>query len=657
MGKSTKKFKTEVQQLLELVIHSLYSNKEIFLRELISNASDAIDRCRFESLSNKDILFDESTAQVKLATDAQARTITISDTGIGMSRAEVEANIGTIANSGTRAFLDELRKGNAAGDAEMIGQFGVGFYSAFMVADRVQLVTRRADAPADAAVVWTSKGDGSYTVDDATKETPGTDIILHLKEAESSDEEEAGADAGDFESFLEEWKLRKIVKQYSDFVEYPIVMDITREDQPKDDEGNPIPGEAPVVTVETQTLNSQKALWTRPKSEIEPGEYTKFYHHIAHSYDEPTEVIHFTAEGLVEFTALLYIPTNAPFDLYMPEQSGKGIHLYVKRVFIMDDCKELLPEYLRFIKGVVQCNDLPLNVSREILQEDAMVRRIRKNLVSKVLGALKKLKTKEYDKYVAFFAQFGKIVKEGLHFDFENREKLQDLVLFESSMTDAGSFTDLRQVRDRMPEDQKAIYYITGDSRAAAEASPHLEALRKKNFEVLFLTDAIDEWVVQALTEYDGKPLQPVDRGDLELGDEEETKSKLEAAGEAHKDLVGFVKEHLEQEVADVRFSGRLTDSASCLVAEEGGMNAHMERIFKAMNQDVPPTKRVLELNPDHALVGIMDQLLAADQKEKLGGYVDLLYNQALLAEGSEVKDPQRFTSLVSELMVAQGAS
>ena len=659
MGKSTKKFKTEVQQLLELVIHSLYSNKEIFLRELVSNASDAIDRRRFESLSNKEILFDDATAQIKLSPDKDAHTLTITDTGIGMSREEVEKNIGTIASSGTKAFLQELKAANAAGNPDMIGQFGVGFYSAFMVADKVSLVTRRADQPADSATSWTSTGDGSYTVNDATKDEPGTEIVLHLKNQvviESDDDEDNDpADTSDFGEYLDEWKLRKVVKQYSDFVEYPVVMDITREEQPKDEEGNIIEGEDAVVTVDTQTLNSQKALWTRPKSEIKDDEYKDFYRHISHNYDEPSEIIHFTAEGMVEFTALLYLPSTAPMDLYMPEQSRRGIHLFVKRVFIMDDCKELVPEYLRFVKGVVQCNDLPLNVSRELLQEDAMVKRIQRNLTTKILSTLKKMKTKQNDKYLAFYQEFGKILKEGLHFDTTNRDKLQELVLFESSMTEAGVLTDLREVRNRMPEDQKAIYYITGDSRTAVEASPHLEVFKKKSYEVLYLTDAIDEWVIQALTEYDGMQLQPVDRGDLELGDDAESKEKLDAAGETHKDLLTYVKEHLGEDVEEVRFSNRLTDSPSCLVAGEGGMNAHMERIFKSMNQDVPASKRVFELNPDHALVGIMDGLLGADNKDKLGDYVDLLYNQALLSGGSDLKDAQRFAKLVGELMVFQG--
>jgi molecular chaperone HtpG len=454
MGK--RKFKTEVQQLLDLVIHSLYSHKEIFLRELISNASDAIDRRRFEGLQDKAIASEEG-GRIQIIPDKTLNTLTVRDNGIGMSAEEVEKNIGTIASSGTRAFMDELRKGKSTDNAELIGQFGVGFYASFMVADKVEVYTRRAGAPAGEGVHWVSKGDGSYTIDECQREQAGTDVIIHLRELEETEGEDGETDRVDYGEYLEEWKIKKVVKQYSDFVDYPIVMDITREERPRDENGDIIEGVDPIVTTKEETLNSMKAIWTRPKSEVTEEQYSEFYRHITHAYDEPLDTIHFSVEGIVQFSALLYLPTKAPFDLYMPEQGRRGLHLYVKRVYIMDDCKDLLPDYMRFVRGVVQCNDLPLNVSREILQENAVVRRIHKSLTGKVLGALKTLKEKEREKYEVWYNEFGKVLKEGLHNDFTNKEKLQDLVLFESSTTEPRTLSSLREYVERMPEDQEAI--------------------------------------------------------------------------------------------------------------------------------------------------------------------------------------------------------
>ncbi len=643
MTKTTKHFRTEVQQLLDLVIHSLYSNKEIFLRELISNASDAVDKARFESHLDTSILENDPDWKIKLIPDSEAGTLTIRDNGIGMTMEEVETNIGTIAQSGTKAFLQGLKEQSVQDHPELIGQFGVGFYASFMAADKVTLITRRAGNKA-AATCWESVGDGAYTIEECEKETRGTDVILHLKD--------------DMKEFLDEWRLRSIVKKYSDYVQYPITMDITREEYPRGVDGKPIEGAEKIKKTEEETLNSMKAIWARPKSEITEEEYNEFYCHISHDYGKPFRTIHYSAEGTSEFKALLYIPEHKPFDLFMPEHR-KSVHLYVKRVFITDKCEHLLPDYLRFMKGVVDSSDLPLNVSREILQEDAQIRRIQKNLVGKILGTLAETKEKEPGDYLTFYKEFGPVLKEGIHFDHANREKLQELVMFESTGTEPGAFVSLKDYVERMPEGQKEIYYITGNSRTVVENSPHLEICRKKEYEVLFLTDPIDEWLVQSLTEYDGKKLKSVLQGELEIETEEEKKQHEEKKKEAEKhygDLLGFIKEKLDDRVKEVRLSGRLTDSACCLVADEYGMNANMERILKAMNQDVPESKRILELNPDHPITRIMQKLFDKDKGiKKLDDYCELLYDQALLTEGTPVKDPLRFTRLISELMVAEG--
>ncbi|MBT0663207.1 molecular chaperone HtpG [Geobacter pelophilus] len=643
MSKSTKQFQTEVQQLLDLVIHSLYSNRDIFLRELISNASDAVDKVRFEAHSNESLLEGNTDWKIKIVPDKTAGTLTILDNGIGMSMAEVEENIGTIARSGTKAFMESLKGQNLANNPELIGQFGVGFYSSFMVADRVEIVTRKAGDPA-AGCRWESTGDGSYTIEDCTKESRGTAITLHLKE--------------EMKEYLEEWKIKSIIKKYSDYVQYPICMDITRKEPVKGVDGKVIEGGGDIETTTEETLNSMKAIWTRPKSEITDDEYEEFYKHISHDYDKPLKTIHYSAEGTSEFRSILYIPAHRPFDLFYKDQK-KGVQLYVKRVFISDHCEDLLPDWLRFMKGVVDSSDLPLNVSREILQQDVEIKRIQKSLVTKTLATLAEMKEKENEEYLKFYKEFGPVLKEGLHFDYANKEKLQELVLFESSKTEPGSFVSLKEYVERMPETQKEIYFQTGTSREAVENSPHMEALRKKDYEVLFLIDPVDEWVTQALHEYDGKKLKAVDRGDLELDTEEEKKEHEQKREEAKKQfgsLLDFIKGKLEDRVKEVRFSSRLTDSSCCLVADEYGINANMERIMKAMNQDIPESKRVLELNPDHPIVSVMGKLFEKDKENpRLADYCELLFDQALLTEGSPIKDPLRFTRLVSELMVADG--
>ncbi len=641
MTKAVKKFETEVQQLLDLVIHSLYSNRDIFLRELISNASDAIDKVRFESYSSEAVVEGNADWKIEIIPDKAAGTLTIRDNGIGMTIAEVEENIGTIARSGTRSFMESMKEKSLQDHPEMIGQFGVGFYSSFMVADRVTILSRKGGHGKESGCQWESTGDGSYTIEDCTKEGRGTDVILHLKE--------------EMRDYLDEWKIRSIVKKYSDYVQYPIVMDITREETPKGVDGKEIEGAGTITKTTEETLNSMKAIWARSKGEITDEEYEEFYKHISHDFEKPLKTIHYSAEGVSEFKALLYIPARKPMDIFYREHK-RGVHLYVKRVFITDNCEAVLPDYLRFMKGVVDSSDLPLNVSREILQEDVQIKRIQKSLVGKILSTLAEMQEKTPEEYLKFYREFGPVLKEGVHFDFANREKLQELMLFESSKTEAGAFVSLKEYVGRMPEGQQEIYFITGMARSAVENSPHLEIFRSKGYEVLFMLDPVDEWVVQGITEYGGKKFKAVDRGDVELGSEEEKKeqeAKKEEQSKHYGELLKYIQETLKERVKEVRLSNRLTDSACCLVADEYGLNANMEHILKAMNQEVPESKRILELNPGHPLMQVMSKLFEHDKgNARLGDYCELLLDQALLTEGSPIKDPLRFTKLVSELMV-----
>ena len=640
MATEKKEFKTEVQQLLNLVIHSLYSNKDIFLRELISNGSDAIDRLSFEALSNKELIKDDPEFRIKLFVDNEAKTLRIEDNGIGMTRDELEKNIGTIAHSGTRRFMEELKKGKAKANPELIGQFGVGFYSAFMVADNVILKTR--PATGNESWTWESSGDGTYEISEGGRDKRGTEITLHLNESSRD--------------YIVEFRLRQIIKKYSDFVEYPVVMDIIRDETPMDDEGKPKEGAEKQTTVTEETLNSMKAIWMRPKSEVKKEEYNEFYKHVSHDYTDPLKTIHYSAEGKIEFKALLYLPAKAPFDMFQQEGTKHGIHLYVKRIFIMDNCEALLPRYLRFAKGVVESNDLPLNVSREILQEDVIIKKIEKSVTTKILSELKSMMKKSDEDYLNFYREFGKVLKEGIEVDPTNKDKIKDLLLFESSRTEPGRYVSLKEYTERMALDQKEIYYITGTSRSAVENSPHLEVFKKKEIEVLFMTEPVDEFILSSFGEYDEKSLKSIAQGDIDLGTEEENKiadeQKKEASGK-YKKLIKKVQDSLKDEVKEVRLSDRLTDSASCLVTDDGDMNPQMERIFAAMNQQVPETKRILELNPDHPVIETMNDLFTADKKNpKLADYSELLYDQALLTEGIAIKDPARFARLVTGLMV-----
>jgi molecular chaperone HtpG len=616
-----REFKAELKQLLHLITHSLYSNKEVFLRELISNASDAVNKLKFDALSHEDWLEGDTDWKVRIHVDKAQRTLTVSDNGVGMSREDAAAALGTVAHSGTRAFLERLRQAGAEARPELIGQFGVGFYSAFMVADKVTVVSRPAGDP-DHGVRWESDGQGEFTVETVRKEKRGTDVTLHLKEEEKE--------------FLEESTLRQVVKKFSDFIEYPVVLDVERQEK----------GEKKVVE---ETLNARKAVWLRSKSEVTPEEYAAFYKQIAHDPAEPARVIHYTAEGAHEFRVLLFLPSRRPFELDWGDYQA-GLRLYAQRVLIMDRCEDLLPPYLRFVRGVVDSSDLPLNVSREVLQQNPLVEQMRKNIVRSVLNALEDMKEHEHDKYVGFFRELGSVLKEGVGRDWANREKVADQLLFESANTPAGQYTTFAKYVAAMPEDQKEIYYLIGESRDLIEHSPYLEAFRARGRDVLLLTDPVDEFVFPSLGEYKGKRLRAADRGEPE-GKGEERKPE---PGEAYRKLFGRLKELLP-EVAEVRLSGRLRESAACLVAAEGAASAHLERLMRRMGRgdEVVSAPRILELNGEHAAVAALRDLYAKSPDDpRVGEYARLLYDQAVIAEGSKVKDPAAFARRINDLLV-----
>lgn len=643
MAKSTMKFKTEVSQLLELVTHSLYSNKEIFIRELVSNASDALDKLRLEGLRDKKILEDNSDFKISINFNKDAKTITITDNGIGMTKDEIVDNIGTIAKSGTKEFLAKLKDLKSADkDADtdqLIGQFGVGFYSAFIVSDKIVINSKKAGS-AEPAVRWESDGKEKFTIDDSDRIERGTEIVLYLNK--------------EHEDYASEWKIREVVKKYSDYISYPIIMTIEREEKPKDKDGKEIKDAEPVTKYEDQTLNSMKAIWQRDKKDIKDEDYNEFYKHISHDWEEPLERIHLSAEGMLSYKALLFIPKKPPFDMFWRE-SKIGVNLYVKNVFIMDDNKNLLPEYFRFIKGVVDSADLPLNVSREILQEDKMLEKIKTNLVKKIIDTLKKMKEKEPEKYLEFYNSFGKVLKEGLYSDFENKDKLADLVMFESTKTEKGKLTSLKDYVSRMPEGQKDIYYIAGEKRDILENSPHLEKFKAKDYEVLFFTDPIDEFVTNNLTEYEKKELKSIGKGEIDLGEDEAVKKEKEEDMKKYKSLLDTMKDHLAEDIKEVRVSSRLTSSAVCLVSDEHGMTPNMEKMFRSMNQEVPKSKRVLEINPKHPLYESLNAIFEKNKDDaRLKDYSELLYDQALIAEGAMPKDPVKFARKMADLMAME---
>lgn len=624
--KQTHSFQTEVKQLLHLMVHSLYSNKEIFLRELISNAADAADKLRFKALDDASLLADDPELRIRIIADKDAKTLTISDNGIGMTEEEVIAHLGTIAKSGTADFLSKLT-GDKKKDSKLIGQFGVGFYSAFIVADKVTVVTRGAGVEADQAVIWESAGDGEFTIEPTSKDSRGTDIILHLKEGE--------------EEFLEDYRLRNIIGKYSDHISLPVEMHKMHHGDDKDKSAEP----------EFEAVNKATALWTRPKAEITDEEYQEFYKHVAHDFQDALTWSHNQVEGKQEYTSLLYIPAKAPFDMWNRDRV-RGVKLYVQRVFIMDDAEQFLPVYLRFVRGLIDSNDLPLNVSREILQDSSVTQSLRSATVSRVLKMLEQLAKKDQEKYQQFWNEFGQVLKEGPGEDFANKEKIAGLFRFSSTHTDSKEQTvSLDDYIERMKPEQDKIYYIATDSFLAAKNSPHLEIFRKKGIEVLLMHDRIDEWTVSHLQEYKGKQFVSVTQGSLDLGNLEDAEDKKaqEQASKEHEDLVKRVKDVLGEKVADVRITLRLTNTPACIVAGEGDMPLQIVKMMQAAGQPVPDVKPVFELNPEHALIQLVEKEQDQDQFNE---WVDVLFDQAQLAEAGQLEDPASFATKLNKLLL-----
>ncbi len=623
MSMEKMEFQTEAKQMLHLVIHSLYTHKEIFLRELISNASDALDKVRFEALTTPDILDENQELKINISIDKDAKILTITDNGIGMTKEELIQNIGTIARSGSKAFLEKMT-GDEKKDSNLIGQFGVGFYSVFMVASKVKLVTKRAGSDEE-AIEWISSGDTSFEIGTADKKDHGTEITVYLKD----DEDE----------FTNDWQIRSLIKKYSDYIAFPIYL--------PNDKG------------EEEAVNESKPIWKKTPSEIKDEQHNEFFKSAFGQMDDPLITIHNKAEGVMEYASLLYIPSKlSPYEMYNTERKH-GVKLYVKRVFIMDSCKDLLPEYFRFFNGVVDSEDLPLNVSRETLQHNPMITKIRKGIVSKIFSKLKDLATKDPEKYKTFYKEFGPIMKEGLHSDFENKDKLLELVRFQSSNgSSEDDITSLKQYVERMREDQKDIYYITGESRAKVENSPHLEVFKDKGIEVLYMVDPIDEFIITSIMDYDGKPLKSITRGDLDLGDldKDEKKEHKKVEGE-YKKLTKHISDILKDKIKDVRVTTRLKDSPCCLVADDGDMGAQMEKMMKAMGQDVPASKKILEINGNHDIFKNINNIYEKDSKSvDIDEWVKLLYDQALIAEGQAIENPTDYLKRVNNLLIKVSA-
>ncbi|MEU4772743.1 molecular chaperone HtpG [Micromonospora sp. NPDC023644] len=625
----TLEFQAEARQLLQLMVHSIYSNKDVFLRELISNASDALDKLRLASMVDKELEVDTSDLHIEIEVDKAARTLTVRDNGIGMSRDEVVQVIGTIAKSGTAELLRQLRESSDAGARqELIGQFGVGFYAAFMVADRVELLTRRAGE--SGGTRWESTGEGTYSVESVEQAPQGTSVTLHLKPADDED---------NLHDYTAEWTIREIVKRYSDFIAWPIRMTVER------------PGEGDQTSTETQTLNSMKALWARSRDEVDEAEYKEFYKHVSHDWADPLDIVHMRGEGTFEYEALLFIPSHAPLDLFAP-QGRRGVQLYVKRVFIMDDCEALMPNYLRFVKGVVDAHDLSLNISREILQQDRQIQVVRRRLVKKILATVKDMKANHAERYRTFWTEFGAAVKEGLIDDTENRDTLLE-ILSVASTHDPAEPTDLAGYVGRMKDGQSDIYYATGDSRSMIENSPHMEAFRAKGYEVLLLTDPVDEVWIERVGQYDGRTLRSIAKGQVDL-DTEEEKKESEAEREQQRkdfaDLLTWMGATLADSVKEVRLSSRLTTSPACVVGDAHDITPTLEKMYRAMGHEVPAVKRILELNPGHPLVtGLRKAHEQGGAEESLKETAELLHGLALLAEGGELADPSRFTRILAD--------
>ncbi len=629
--KETHQFRTEVQQLMNIIINSLYSHREIFLRELISNASDAIDKLRFKAQTEPDVLGADTEFRIKITPNKKKRLLEIADNGIGMTYDEVVENIGTIAKSGTAGFLEAAAAAKTdALTPEFIGQFGVGFYSAFIVADKVTLITKAADGKK--ATKWESTGDGTYTIEETDRESRGTTVILSLKKT-----------VKDEQDFTDEWTIRSTVKKHSDFVAYPVVMDVERTEPVLDAEGKP-DGDKTQKVIKEETLNSMKAIWTKDKKEVTEEEHKEFYSHISHDWNPPLAHLHVKLEGSTEYSALLYIPSRPPFDLFHQEQKH-GIQLYSKRVFIMENCKELMPPYLAFVKGVVDAPDLNLNVSREILQQDALVRNIRKNLVKKILELLAGMEKEKYDQ---FFKEFGPFFKSGISTDYDNKDKIAALLRYKTTRS-AGEYISLKDYVTRMAPDQDGIYYLTGENLTTLANSPYLERLKEKDYEVLLMTDPMDEWVVRDLNEYEKKPFKSAEKGDLDLTKIDDEKK------EAYNALFDYLKTHLAEKVKEVKPSTHMKDSVACLSGDVHDMSAYLEKFLKATGQEMPPTKRVLELNMDHPLLGKIKTIFEQDKDSPvLKDYSDLLFDMAVIAEGGKVENPSRFSKMIGDLMASK---
>ncbi|MBO7166876.1 MAG: molecular chaperone HtpG [Kiritimatiellae bacterium] len=622
MEKKNHLFKAEIKEMLDLVVNSLYSKKEIFLRELISNASDAIDRAKYLALTDSSLISDNPEWKIEIIADKDAKTLTITDNGSGMNNEDMEKNLGVIASSGTKAFREALKEKGGANLPELIGQFGVGFYAAFMVADKVTVISKK--RAEEASYKWESDGTGAYSIEDGDRDFYGTSIVLHLR--------------SEFEEYLDKWRIQDLVKSYSDFIAYPIYFrEFPIKDDKKDEDEN-------------KPLNTMTALWKRPKKDVKKEEYVEFYKHLTHDYDEPLETIHFSGEGQVEFKSLLFIPKAAGMDIYMPN-TKRGLSLYVRNVFIGNDFEMLLPEYLRFAKGIVDSSDLPLNVSREMLQDDAIIRKIKSAVTSKILSSLQEMKDKKEEEYRTFYSSFGRILKEGIHTDYSNADRIKKLALYMSAKNEDGKLICLDDYVKAMPKDQQDIYFLTAERIEDARHSPQLEKAIKHGYDVLFFVDPVDEWLVDSFREYEGKKLVDIAKGDIQFGSEEERKAEKEANDKAAADLKPFlesVKEQLKDYVSDVRVSTRLADSPCYLVAGANALSASMERMMRAMKQDIPHEKRILEINAQHPLVVKMKDFSGDELKDA----VELLHAQALIAEGSSIPDPARFTKLLTSLMM-----
>ena len=647
MAKETHQFQAETKKLLDLMIHSIYTNREIFLRELISNASDAIDKVHFEGLTNKDLLEGDDQYEIFLVPDADSHTLTISDNGLGMNKDDLMENLGTIAKSGTKAFLKKLQQAKEGGDTgkDLIGQFGVGFYSAFMVSEKITVVSRKAGEKQ--AYKWESTADGSYTIEECEKEKRGTSITLTLLPEFYGDKAE--------ENFTDTYKLQSLVKKYSDYVRYPIKMNFVVEEQPKDADGKPIEGAGTIKRNEVRTLNSMQPLWAKNKSEIKPEEYDEFYQNLFHDWERPMEVMHNKVEGTIEYTSLLFFPEHAPYNLYHSDYEP-GLQLYSRHVFIMDKCKDLLPEYLRFVKGLVDSPDFSLNISRELLQQSRELKLIGKNLEKSILRQLNTMLKKDREKYEKFWAQYGKSLKIGIYGSAytgtDTVDKLKDLLLFTTSKED--KLITLKEYVEHMPENQKKIYYATGKDRAAIDSLPQMELLRDKGIEVLYFLDNVDEFAVEVMREYDGKPFHSISRGDLDLDDVEsqEVKKETENITKTNEDLIKDIKETLGDKVADVKISSRLKSSAVCLVADEQGPSFAMEQVFAETNNPMFKAKRILEINPKHDLFARLQNIHEAGKDtQQFKDYCNLLYAQALLIEGIMPDDPAAIANQIAQLM------